>query len=94
MKLLLPGSLLLVFYSLVVLSCQSHSPSTVQSSKTDVIDSVDQQKRALDEYFRSQQLNTEKKYDSLTIKGDSTRNKSTVIDFIDEAPIFNETQKK
>lgn len=32
-----------------------------------------------------------KKYDSLTIKGDSIKNKNNLIDIIENTPIYNKT---
>ncbi|MDM1548064.1 hypothetical protein [Empedobacter falsenii] len=51
-------------------------------------------KKELSKYFDEQQKKLEKKYDSLNIKGDSTKNKSTVTDIFDTAPIYNETTNK
>ncbi|MBW1617560.1 MULTISPECIES: hypothetical protein [Empedobacter] len=51
-------------------------------------------KKELSKYFDEQQKKLEKKYDSLNIKGDSTKNKSTVTDIFDTTPIYNETTNK
>ena len=45
----------------------------------------------MSDYFKLQQLKNEQKWDSLQLKEDSLRNKSTLSGFIDDVPIFNET---
>ncbi len=78
----------IVFFS----QCKNREVS--KSSNLVTKDTLNMSKKELSKYFDEQQKKLEKKYDSLNIKGDSTKNKSTITDIFDTAPIYNETTNK
>lgn len=57
-------------------------------------DSLMTEKEKLAKKFEEERLANEKKYDSLKIKGDSTKNKSNLSGFIGDTPIYNELKEK
>ncbi len=79
---------LLLLFLVVFIGCQN----SIQKNKMNV-DTDEQVKKDQEmmDYFKLEQLKNERKWDSLQLKEDSFRNKSTLSGFIDDVPIFNET---
>ena len=74
----------LLLFLMVFIGCQN----SIQKNEVD--DQTKKDQEMLD-YFKLEQLKNEQKWDSLQLKEDSLRNKSTLSGFIDDVPYFNET---
>ena len=75
-------------------SCQTKTQQIENNKKENFKDSIEENKRKLKEEFKKEYERNQRKFDSLKIKQDSLRNKSNLSDFNDEAPVFDQLEKK
>lgn len=82
-------------FTFFLFAIQCNNKSTLinysESGNKFVEDSITDKKQKLINKFEKRRLKNEKKYDSLKIKGDSTKNKSSLSGFNGSTPRYNET---
>lgn len=82
---------ILFFIVTVMMSCNTNKKLESDNKE---IDSIEKKREELKQKFTQQQKENERKFDSLQLIEDSLKNKSNLSGFVDEAPIFNQTETK